>query len=62
MFEMFAFCIMICQVEIQVRKMYCVNRAVANLQFNFEDATHSEEDMQRAKEVCNVLSLNHAKL
>jgi len=53
---------MICQVEIQVRKMYCVNRAVANLQFNFEDATHSEEDMQRAKEVCNVLSLNHAKL
>ncbi|KAJ4749303.1 hypothetical protein LUZ62_083708 [Rhynchospora pubera] len=38
------------QVEIQVRKLYCVNRAVPNLPFNIEDASRSETEFKKAEE------------
>ncbi|KAJ0967316.1 hypothetical protein J5N97_024233 [Dioscorea zingiberensis] len=37
------------QVEIQVRKLYCVNRAVPNLPFNLEDAARSEREFEKAE-------------
>lgn len=52
--SMFKLYILVCQVEIQVKKMYCVNRAEPNLPFNFEDAAHIEESIPRVKEVCKV--------
>ncbi|CAM8913396.1 unnamed protein product [Rhodiola kirilowii] len=36
------------QVEIQVRKIYGVSRAVPNLPINIEDAARSEEEIQKA--------------
>ncbi|EYU29913.1 hypothetical protein MIMGU_mgv1a018492mg, partial [Erythranthe guttata] len=36
------------QVEIQVRKLYCVDRAVPTLPFNFDDAARSEADIEKA--------------
>ncbi|CAL5024072.1 unnamed protein product [Urochloa decumbens] len=36
-------------VEIQVEKLHCVSRAVANLPISVEDAARSEEDVARAK-------------
>ncbi|KAJ3691422.1 hypothetical protein LUZ61_020586 [Rhynchospora tenuis] len=38
------------QVEIQVRKLYCINRAVPNLPFNIEDASRSETEFKEAEE------------
>uniref|UniRef100_A0A7N0U771 aspartate--tRNA ligase n=1 Tax=Kalanchoe fedtschenkoi TaxID=63787 RepID=A0A7N0U771_KALFE len=38
------------QVEIQVRKIYGVSRAVPNLPINIEDAARSEEEIQKALE------------
>ncbi|KAL9167110.1 hypothetical protein ABFS82_05G075100 [Erythranthe guttata] len=35
-------------VEIQVRKLYCVDRAVPTLPFNFDDAARSEADIEKA--------------
>ncbi|WOL19797.1 hypothetical protein Cni_G28599 [Canna indica] len=37
------------QVEIQIRKIYCVNRAVSLLPINVEDAARSEADIQKAE-------------
>ncbi|KAK8955675.1 hypothetical protein KSP40_PGU008904 [Platanthera guangdongensis] len=37
------------QVEIQVRKLYCISRAVPNLPINIEDAARSEEDIKEAE-------------
>ncbi|PKA65826.1 Asparagine--tRNA ligase, chloroplastic/mitochondrial [Apostasia shenzhenica] len=39
------------QVEIQVRKLYCINRAVASLPINIEDAARSEEEIKEAEKV-----------
>ncbi|XP_028779365.1 aspartate--tRNA ligase 2, cytoplasmic [Neltuma alba] len=36
------------QVEIQVRKLYCVNRAVPTLPINIEDAARSEIEIEKA--------------
>ncbi|XP_054799386.1 aspartate--tRNA ligase 2, cytoplasmic [Prosopis cineraria] len=36
------------QVEIQVRKLYCVNRAVPTLPINIEDAARSEMEIEKA--------------
>ncbi|OIW02875.1 hypothetical protein TanjilG_29651 [Lupinus angustifolius] len=36
------------QVEIQVRKLYCVSRAVPNLPINIEDAARSEVEIEKA--------------
>ncbi|KAG6408220.1 hypothetical protein SASPL_131224 [Salvia splendens] len=36
------------QVEIQVRKLYCVNKAVPILPINIEDATRSEAEIEKA--------------
>ncbi|KAF3329890.1 aspartate--tRNA ligase [Carex littledalei] len=38
------------QVEIQVRKLYCINRAIPNLPINIEDASRSETDFKKAEE------------
>ncbi|KAF3776327.1 Aspartate--tRNA ligase 2 [Nymphaea thermarum] len=37
------------QVEIQVRKVYCVNKAVPNLPINIEDAARSEVEIEQAE-------------
>ncbi|KAL6521033.1 hypothetical protein OROGR_017602 [Orobanche gracilis] len=36
------------QVEIQVRKLYCINKAVPILPFNIEDAARSEPEIEKA--------------
>ncbi|KAL5704742.1 aspartate--tRNA ligase [Ranunculus cassubicifolius] len=36
------------QVEIRVKRISCVSKAVANLPFNFEDAARSEVDIEKA--------------
>ncbi|XP_075487162.1 aspartate--tRNA ligase 2, cytoplasmic-like [Primulina tabacum] len=36
------------QVEIQVKKLYCVNKAVPTLPINIEDAARSEVDIEKA--------------
>ncbi|POO00413.1 Aspartyl-tRNA synthetase, archaeal-type [Trema orientale] len=38
------------QVEIQVRKFYCVNRALPNLPINIEDAARSDIEYEKAKQ------------
>ncbi|EYU31296.1 hypothetical protein MIMGU_mgv1a019826mg, partial [Erythranthe guttata] len=38
----------IIRVEIQLRKLYCVDRAVPTLPFNFDDAARSEADIEKA--------------
>eukprot|EP00252_Welwitschia_mirabilis_P026311 TRINITY_DN8583_c0_g1_i1.p1 TRINITY_DN8583_c0_g1~~TRINITY_DN8583_c0_g1_i1.p1 ORF type:complete len:602 (+),score=86.77 TRINITY_DN8583_c0_g1_i1:165-1808(+) len=38
------------QVEIQVRKIYCVSKAVPNLPINLEDAARSERDIEKAEQ------------
>ncbi|GER32714.1 aspartate--tRNA ligase [Striga asiatica] len=37
-------------VEIQVRKLYCVNKAIPTLPFNIEDAANSEVEIEKAVE------------
>ncbi|KAF9596400.1 hypothetical protein IFM89_010664 [Coptis chinensis] len=36
------------QVEVQVRKIYCINKSVSNLPINIEDAARSEVDIENA--------------
>ncbi|XP_061364755.1 aspartate--tRNA ligase 2, cytoplasmic [Gastrolobium bilobum] len=36
------------QVEVQVKKLYCINRSVPTLAFNLEDAARSEMEIERA--------------
>ncbi|CAN8326736.1 unnamed protein product [Cochlearia groenlandica] len=43
------------QVEIQVRKVFCVNKAVAKLPLSVEDAARSEADIQDGKPAIRVL-------
>uniref|UniRef100_A0A1D1Y570 aspartate--tRNA ligase n=2 Tax=Anthurium amnicola TaxID=1678845 RepID=A0A1D1Y570_9ARAE len=38
------------QVEMQVRKIYCISRAVSNLPINIEDASRSEAEFERAEQ------------
>ncbi|XP_008801441.2 aspartate--tRNA ligase 2, cytoplasmic-like [Phoenix dactylifera] len=38
------------QVEVQVRKLYCINRAVPNLPINIEDAARSETEFEKAEQ------------
>jgi hypothetical protein len=40
------------QVEIQVRKIYCINRAIPTLPINLEDAARSELEFEKAEQVC----------
>lgn len=44
----------ILQVEIQVRKIYCISRAIPNLPFNLEDAARSEAEFEKAEQVCKL--------
>ena len=37
------------QVEVQVRKLYCINRSVPNLPINIEDAARSETEFEKAE-------------
>lgn len=39
------------QVEIQVRKIYCINRAIPTLPINLEDAARSEAEFEKAEQV-----------
>jgi len=41
----------ILQVEIQVRKIYCINRAIPTLPINLEDAARSEAEFEQAEQV-----------
>jgi aspartyl-tRNA synthetase len=43
------------QVEIQVRKIYCINRSIATLPINLEDAARSEAEFEKAEQVCLFL-------
>ncbi|KAK8953686.1 hypothetical protein KSP40_PGU007459 [Platanthera guangdongensis] len=43
------------QVEIQVRKLYCIDRAIPNLPINIEDAARSEEDIKEAEKAGHKL-------
>ncbi|KAL6639782.1 hypothetical protein ACP70R_022604 [Stipagrostis hirtigluma subsp. patula] len=38
------------QVEIQVRKIYCINRAIPTLPINLEDAARSEAEFEKAEQ------------
>ncbi|KAF0935576.1 hypothetical protein E2562_034759 [Oryza meyeriana var. granulata] len=38
------------QVEIQARKLYCINRAIPTLPINLEDAARSEAEFERAEQ------------
>ncbi|KAI4337390.1 hypothetical protein L6164_015814 [Bauhinia variegata] len=40
------------QVEVQVRKLHCVSRAVRILPINIEDAARSELEIENALQVC----------
>lgn len=39
------------QVEVQIRKIYCINRSVPTLPINIEDAARSETEFERAAQV-----------
>ena len=39
------------QVEIQVSKLYCVDKAMPTLPINIEDASRSEKEIEEALEV-----------
>ncbi|KAG5541126.1 hypothetical protein RHGRI_021114 [Rhododendron griersonianum] len=41
------------QVEIQVRKVYCVSKAVPTLPINIEDAARSEVEIDKALQLCD---------
>ncbi|XP_039171285.1 aspartate--tRNA ligase 2, cytoplasmic-like [Eucalyptus grandis] len=40
------------QVKIQLRKIYCVNKALPTLPINLEDAARSEADIEKALQCC----------
>ncbi|XP_077238621.1 aspartate--tRNA ligase 1, cytoplasmic-like [Tasmannia lanceolata] len=44
------------QVEVQVRKLYCISKAVPNLPINIEDAARSEKEIEEAKKDGIVLA------
>jgi hypothetical protein len=50
------------QVEIQVRKVYCISGAIAALPFNLEDAVRSEAEFEKAEQVCLFLCFRFASL
>lgn len=43
------------QVEVQVRKLYCIRKAVPNLPINIEDAARSEKEIEEAKKAGELL-------
>ncbi|KAL6007223.1 Aspartate--tRNA ligase 2, cytoplasmic [Asimina triloba] len=43
------------KVEVQVRKIYCISKAVTNLPINIEDAARSEKDIEDAKKAGELL-------
>lgn len=44
------------QVEIQVRKVYCISKAMPSLPINIEDAARSEAEIEKALQVCFVFA------
>jgi hypothetical protein len=42
------------QVEILVRKVFCISKALAILPLNLEDAARSDVDFENAEKVCEV--------
>eukprot|EP00262_Sarcandra_glabra_P007157 TRINITY_DN1976_c0_g2_i1.p1 TRINITY_DN1976_c0_g2~~TRINITY_DN1976_c0_g2_i1.p1 ORF type:complete len:556 (-),score=89.37 TRINITY_DN1976_c0_g2_i1:221-1888(-) len=47
------------QVEVQVRKLYCISKAVPNLPINIEDAARSETDFEKAEQTGEQLVRVH---
>lgn len=45
------------QVEIQVRKVYCISKAMPTLPINIEDAARSEAEIEKALQVYFVIDL-----
>lgn len=39
------------QVEVQIRKLYCVSKAAPTLPINIEDASRSEAEIEKALQV-----------
>lgn len=39
------------KVEVQVRKLYCVSKAIPILPINIEDAARSEAEIEKAEQV-----------
>ena len=48
------------QVEIQGRKVYCINRAIPTLPINLEDAARSEAEFEKAEQVRPLQILSFA--
>lgn len=46
------------EVEIQVKKLYCISKATPNLPISVDDAARSEEDVVKAKAVGFFLSIH----
>nr|TKW32089.1 hypothetical protein SEVIR_2G147166v2 [Setaria viridis] len=46
----------ILQVEIQVGKIYCINRAIQTLPINLEDAARSEAELEKAEQAGEKLA------
>lgn len=47
------------QVEIQIRKLYCISRALAPLPINLEDAARSETEIENALKVIDTFTKLH---
>lgn len=54
--------VFILQVEIQVRKFYCVNKAVPTLPIIIEDAARSEAEIEKALQVlcCDKIKFKYS--
>ena len=39
------------QVEVQVRKLYCISKAIPILPINIEDAARSDVEIEKAEQV-----------
>jgi hypothetical protein len=46
------------KVEVQVRKLYCVNKAMPTLPINIEDAARSEADIEKALQVHPLIRIS----
>lgn len=56
-FTRFSYCFLLLQVEIQVKKLYCVSKAMPTLPINIEDAARSEFEIEKALQVLVSLPL-----
>ncbi|CAH2050360.1 unnamed protein product [Thlaspi arvense] len=50
------------QVEIQIRKLYCISKALPTLPINIEDAARSEVEIEKALQVCFYQHVSEIKI